>query len=292
MKQYFLLAFLGWGLVFFSGCKTLDRLATRSIRHLLEAQHRSFLSEEDTGLAREAVAGQLKLLDALLLQDPENASLQLLSGEAFFSYAFGYVETLETQSSERASKLYLRGLDAASKKIGGMGVFLDKDIASFEKACVSSSKNMLPHYFWSTLNFAAWANLNKSDLKALQNISKVEIVAKTLIAKDPHYFYGGGHLLLAMYYAGKPAQLGGRMPLAQEHFEKCLQIHSRRWLIALLFYAQYYATATQNSKLFDTLLLEIQAFDVHSFPEQRLSNQIAKEKALELMKRKEYLFIE
>ncbi len=288
-------SFLVFCVLFLNGCKTLDRLAVNSMTDLLEYQRHSFVREEDTELAKEAVASNLKMLDGLLLQDTDNSRLQLLGGEAFFSYAFGYVETNikpQALSSERASKLYLRGLEAASKKIGGERLFFDKDLSAFEKECKGVSKKLLPHYFWSVLNFAAWVNLNKSDLKALQNMSKVEIVGKILIKKDPEYFYGGGHLLLAMYYAGKPAQLGGMMDLSRDHFEKCLKIHERRMLLALLFYAQYYTTATQDSKLFDALLSEIQAFDVNSFPEQRLSNQIAKEKALELLKKKEDLFLE
>ena len=133
MKKFLSLVFL---CVFSSsGCQTVDNLALNSMTNLLDYQHRSFLSEEDTTLAREAVAGNVKLMDGLLLQNPNNTKLQLLAGEAFFSYSFGYVETL---NADRASRLYLRGLQAASKNIGGEKAFFETDPQDFQKQCLAA----------------------------------------------------------------------------------------------------------------------------------------------------------
>ncbi|MBN2145547.1 MAG: hypothetical protein JW774_13110 [Candidatus Aureabacteria bacterium] len=275
-------------LLLMGGCQTLERLAVRSTQSLLHSQYQSFLSEEDPILAREAAAGNVKLAEGLLLKDPKNPSLQILVSQSFFSYAFGYVEE---EDEARASRLYLRGLKAGSGSIGGEAAFFEMNSDSFSKQSDRQISLYLENYFWSTLNFACWVNLNKSDLKALNNRSKIESVGKTIIKTNEAYYYGGGHLLLGLYNAIQPKTLGGNPERSKEHFEKCLQIHSRQFLIALYLYARYYAVAVQDRQLFQTLLKEIEVFDAALFPEQRLSNLIAKEKAKALLQKEEELFI-
>jgi len=272
----------------FSGCKTFDQVALRSSTQILEGQYQSFLSEEDPQLAREAAAGNVKLVEGMLIQDPENPKLQTLAAKVFFSYAFSYVKEEDTL---RAGRLYLRGLKAGAGVLGGETLFLTQSVEDFQKMCEQKLPESLESLFWCTLNFASWADLNKSDLKALNNQEKVKIAGETLKSHDPHYYYGGPDLLIALYHLSKPASLGGEPEKGREHFDRSLQIGERKFLPTLYFYAKSYAVAVQNKELFKNLLNEIIDFNVDSFPEQRLANLITQAKAQSLLKNREDLFI-
>jgi hypothetical protein len=280
------LAFL---VLFGGGCRTLEKMAVRSTHSLLDSQYRAFLREEDPVLAREAAAGNIKLIDGMLLEDPGNPELLLLSAKALFSYAFGFAED---QSPQRASRLYMRGFRSAAEIVGGADLFFDMPPEAFRRRLEKKLADSLPAYFWATLNFASWVRRNKSDLRALRNRAKVEAVGRAVVDVDENYYFGGGHLLLGLYYASEPEPLGGEPERARRHFEKCLEIAQRRFLPAQYFFARWYAVHTQNRALFDRLLSEIEAFDLDRLPAQRLTNTIIKEKAAALRKRADDFFIE
>ena len=54
--------------------------------------------------------------------------------------------------------------------------------------------------------------------------------------------------------------------------------------------AQFYAVQVQDGALFDRLLSEVRATDANVFPEQRLANVLAQERAQYLLNRKNYYF--
>ena len=280
--------FLAILLLALHGCAFLEKQATRASESLLDSEYEAFLSEEDPLLAKEASAGNLKLIDGLLLKDPDNKKLQVLSSQALFSYSFGYVEGSD---DARAAHFYLRGLERASQSLGGKDVFLNLDIAEFQKKCEKEISISFENYFWSAINLAAWVNLNKSDLSALNNREKIEIVAQAVISQNETYYYGGGDMLLGLYYSIQSKALGGDPSKGAGYFEKCLKINHRKFLPALFFYAKYYAVTVQDKKLFESLLSEIKAFNLNSFPEQRLANTITQEKAALLLKKEEDYFL-
>ncbi|EKD26172.1 MAG: hypothetical protein ACD_79C01327G0003, partial [uncultured bacterium] len=272
----------------FSGCFFLEKVALKSTQNILDSQYQSFLSEEDSLLAREAAAGNIKMIDGLLLKSPNDANLQLLSSKACFSYAFGYIEP---ENEQRASNFYLRGLNRAASKMGGDKIFFDMKFPEFEKKCIKDMPKLLEHYFWGVLNFSCWVNLNKSDINALNNRNKIELTGNEIIKNNESYYYGGGHLILGLYYSSLPVSLGGKPALAKAHFEKCLEINKRMFLPALYFYARYYAVNFQDKELFLSLLSEIESFDLNKFHEQRLSNAIIKERAMVLKREADNYFV-
>ena len=63
-------------------------VAVRTTASLLNRGSIAFYEEPDPELAREAMASQLKLLEALLKNDPDNSTLLGLTDEGFGGYAF------------------------------------------------------------------------------------------------------------------------------------------------------------------------------------------------------------
>jgi hypothetical protein len=65
----------------------------------------SLFEEDDYLFAKDAMAGQLKLLEGFLVTDPENEDLLTNASMGFAAYALGFVEDYD---KKRASKFYVR----------------------------------------------------------------------------------------------------------------------------------------------------------------------------------------
>src|SRR4051812_26918624 len=105
-----------------AGCGSIDRYALRTTVSMLERGRKAALDEPDYQLGRDAVASQLKLIETMLVSDPENRSLRRLAAEGFGGYAFLFVEDAEPQ---RAKGLYIRGRDHALAALALKSVFVD-----------------------------------------------------------------------------------------------------------------------------------------------------------------------
>ena len=109
----------------------MNRVMLSGATSLMNAQMESMEREEDPILAKEAMAGNVKLMEGLLLQDPKNSKIQLFTAKAFFAYAFGFVDFEE--NPQRASLLFMRGLEAASRKMGGVDFYFHVPFLEFQK---------------------------------------------------------------------------------------------------------------------------------------------------------------
>jgi hypothetical protein len=77
--------------------------------------------------------------------------------------------------------------------------------------------------------------------------------------------------------------LGGDLEKSKFYFDRSLAVSNEKFLLALVHYARYYAVPAQDKELFKTLLGKVLDFPVENFPEQRLSNEIAKKRAKKLL---------
>ena len=84
MRNSFILAALAF---VSSGCVSIDRYALRVTAAMLERGRKAALDEPDYQLGRDAVASQLKLIETMLVTEPENPILRRLAAEGFCGYA-------------------------------------------------------------------------------------------------------------------------------------------------------------------------------------------------------------
>ena len=83
--------------------------------------------------------------------------------------------------------------------------------------------------------------------------------------------------------------LGGSPEKAKEHFERAIEISDGKFLMAKVYYAQYYAVTTLNEELFDELLQNVENAPTDIMPGYELMTSIAKRKAKDLMAKKDDL---
>jgi len=252
---------------------------------MLERGRKAALEEPDYQLGRDAVASQLKLIETMLVSDPENLSLRRLVAEGFGGYAFLFVEDNEPQ---RAKGLYIRGRDHALEALALKSVFLglkDKSIDDVEKALKWAKKEDVPDLYWAAFGWAGMINLSKDDASALADLPKVVLLMKRVYELNPSFQFGGPDLFFGVYYASRPPMFGGDYAKAKTHFEWSHKITRGQYLMTHVLNARWYAVATQDRELYQQLLTKVVEAPAGALPEARLTDEAAKKKAASLLEK-------
>jgi hypothetical protein len=287
-KKVFAIAILC--LLFLQGCGSFIRMGLRGASPVLNDLIRAAYKHNDPELIKEAIPASLLILDGLIEADPENYELLVLASQGYSGYAMAFVED---EDPERAKKLYLRGRDYGLRAMRLCRKFrkaLDKN-EPMEVALKKLDEDFVPAMFWTVSNWAAYINLSRKETSALFEISDVTALMERLRELNPEYFYGGVHLLYALYYANQPALTGGGPEKAKEEFEKVFKISDNKFLLAHVMFAKFYAVPLKDESLFDSELNLVLSTPSDVLPESVFMNEVAKIKAKKLLgKRNEFFF--
>ena len=271
-----------------SAC-SMNQLVAKSSLSLVDASVRSMNQEADLELARDAIPANLKLIESLIIELPQDRSLRVAAAQGFYGYAYGFVED---EQPARASALYKRGLDHALAGLAaaktGLAV-LDATPDEITQHVASLTSQAVPELFWVASNWAKWIDLNRDDPARLADLPKTERVMQRALELDPGYYFGGPHLFLGVYYGGRPPMLGGDFVKSAQHFDQAAAYSQNRWLITEVLRAQYLLRQMEARTEFHARLTAV--LSAENLPaEMTLSNAIARAKARRLLSQEEDLF--
>ncbi len=270
------------------GC--IQRLAVRSMGDIMDYGFEAFNEESDLQIAQEALASNLKLIEALIKADPQNEKFLLYAAQGYNAYGLGFAED---DSVERARVFYLRARDYGLRILRRNTEFRqaeDKGLAEFTKALETFSKDDVPALFWTASSWFSYINITRTNVEALAAIPRATAMMEFVLRTDSSYYYGGPYLFLGAIEGSTPQALGGHPEKAKEFFEKSLAISGGNFLLTDLYYAETYAVQVQDQSLFDSLLTRIDSVSIDILPEARLPNAIAKHKAKVLRAKTNELF--
>lgn len=265
------------------GC-SITQLTIGATSGIIEGSFEAMNRETDLQIAAQAIPADLKLLDGLLTEAPDNKNLLLLGAQGYVSYALGFVED---SSVTRASLFYARARDYGLRILNENDEFKkssEGNLDHFKQAMAGFRKDDVPAVFWTANAWGNYINLNRDDVDALSDLPKVETMMNFVLKHDESYFYGGAHLFFGTIRASLPAMFGGDTASARVHFDKAIQLSGGKFLMAYYYYARSYAVMTQDKELFESLLHKVIDAPENLLPEQNLANEIAKAKAEELLK--------
>ena len=270
------------------GCLQLGLRASPS---LFQNFASSMFEECDIELAKASIPANLKLMEGLLKNDPGNRGILSTLAMGFAGYSLLFVEEKEP---ERASELYLRARRYALTGLGATGRDLQESQMNQEKAKLVLSaiiQDEFEPFFWATISLTAWINLNLDKPAALAQLGFAEQCLRKLIELRPDYLYGLPHVLLGVSLSARPSLLGGKADEARAHFEKALILGNRRFFLTQYYMARYYAVQVQDRKLFSSLLQEIARGNPEELKEFCLINRMTQQKAADLEKKADELFL-
>ncbi|MGA9117234.1 MAG: TRAP transporter TatT component family protein [Bacteroidota bacterium] len=276
------------GAFLFPGC--VQSIAVNAVGGIVDDGFEAVTEEEDLALAAAALPANLKLLEVMLKNEPENTRLLLLLSEGYCSYALGFVEDEEP---ERARLLYGRGRDyglRALRQDPSWAAALDGNLPELEAHLVRAEKEMVPAAFWSGFGWGGLIMLSLSDPDAVADIPKAEALMRFVAREDSSFYHGGAHVFLGTLAGSRPRILGGNPERSREHFETALRMAGGMFLMTYVYYARSYAVQTLNEALFEELLGRVREAPAEAPRGIRLANAIARKKAELLLGRKAELF--
>jgi len=251
----------------------------------------SIFEECDIELARNAIPANLKLLEGLLKNDPENKKILTTLSMGFAGYSMLFVEG---DDPDRASRLYLRARDYGVKALGEKGVRLknaqDRK-EDLQRVLHRLGKKELEPLFWITVSWNAWINLNLDKPGALAQLHASQALLDRVMEIDASYFQGLPHILMGVSLSARPPMLGGNVKQAKEHFEKALQLSHGKFFLAQYYFARYYAVRVQDKALFLRLTGEIEKMNPEELRDVCLINSVTQHRVKQLREMMDEFFL-
>ncbi len=279
-NKILLIALVAGGLL--GGC-SIKQIALNTSVGLFDKGTEAIFEEKDPEFAESSLTSQLKLLEVLLKNDPGNPKLLGYLAQGFGAYAFLFVEP---KDPERAKEFYERGRDYGLQLLNKkckLDFEANPDLIKIDAALRKLSKSDGPLLFWTAYAWAGLASVSLDDPSTLAQLPKIEKMMIAVQVLTPGYFYGGPDLFLGSYYGSKPKIFGGDLEKSKSHFEKAIRSSGSKFLMAKVLFAKIYAISAQDEILYREVLGQVIDFPLFQFPEQNLSNAIAKRRAKKLL---------
>jgi hypothetical protein len=127
-------------------------------------------------------------------------------------------------------------------------------------------------------------------MEAISELPRVESLMKRALELDEGFYYGGPHLFMGIWFASRPQIAGGNLKKSQDHFLKAIDLGQGKFLMAYVYYADYYARKKMDKELFISTLKKVVETPAETSPDLVLVNTVAKNKAKELLGRVEEYF--
>jgi len=288
MKRALCVLLIPLGLMQLLGCM---QVALRASPSLFPNVAATVFEECDPELAKASIPSNLKLMEGLLKNDPENKKILTTLSMGFAGYSLLFIEP---EDPERASAFYLRALEYGVRALGDKGTplrYRDGSLEPFRAALKNMDPNDLEALFWATLSWNAWINLNLDKPSALAQLGAAEACLKRVLELDERFFFSAPHILMGASLAARPPLLGGSPEKARVHFELAMQESQRKFYLAQVYFAKYYAVRVQDKELFVRVLAEVIHGNPDGLKEVCLINRVMQSRAQELARHAEDLFL-
>ena len=262
---------------------SMGQMVVRGSQTILDSGIESMNRETDLQLARDAMPANLKLLEGMLLEDPNNTELLIYAAEGFHGYSFGFVER---EDPARAKLLYRRCYVHAQQALQLAGVDVDPESASLEavETAVSKAGNKaVPALFWTASCLGKWINLSRDDMSLVASLANTAALMQRVIDLDNEFYFGGAHMFFGVYYGGRAPMLGGDYARAETEFRQAAEINDNKLLIVDLLQAEFLDRQRLDQQAFHQRLTAILAAPDDLYPEMALVNGIAKQRAAILL---------
>jgi len=276
-------------LSFSSACFPNKKVTIGAAATLLEGVARSSYKQPDFRMIQEGMPAYLMLMDGMIELWPDNEQLLIAAAQSYSSFASAFVED---QDKEYAKCLFAKGRQYAFRSLEGRGFRepLQRPLDDFQEGLKNLGKKDVPYIFWSATCWASWIRLNLDSIEAVAELPRVELMMKRTLELDEGFYYGGPHLFMGIWFASRPKMAGGDLKKSQEHFLKALDVGHEKFLMAYVYYANYYARQALDKALFISTLEKVLKTPPNIAPELTLINTVAKKKAEELLSHVEEYF--
>lgn len=271
-------------LFIFSGCSSMKKKMMADTAKMMGAYGKKVTNKyPDPEQMLQAMPMMIVQSDIFLEMAPNDPQLLMSASELNAGYALLLKET----DKKRSAKYYKKAKEYALrilKKDSDFASALDKSDEDYAKALSNFDEDDVPVLFALLTSTFGWISTSASDNSyAFLDVPRAEALMERILQLDENYKYGGIHAVTATYNAARPVMFGGDPAKAKWHYDEALRISDRKFLMWLVYYAQFYAFRIQDRELFVKTLNEVISAPDDLIPDQNLANEIAKAKAVALL---------
>lgn len=262
---------------------SMGQMVVRGSQTILDSGVESMNRETDLQLARDAIPANLKLVEGMLIEDPNNNELRLFAAEGFYGYSYGFIEI---EDPLRAKLLYRRCYSHAQRALQLAGIDIDPESATHEAlqtAVSKAGKKAVPALFWTANCLGKWIDLSRDDLSLVASLSNAAILMQRVIDLDDEFYFGSAHIFFGAYYGGRSPLLGGDFSRSEAEFKRAAEINDNKLLIVDLLQAEFLDRQRLDQQAFHNRLVAIIDAPEDLYPEMALLNGIAKQRAALLL---------
>ncbi len=275
-----------------SGCAFFVRTFADASYPIARGQASAMFQQDNLAKARTAY-GQIKLLESLADDDPENDAYSALTAQLIGGYTFAFVDPLvgpydtpDPVQVARARALYTKGRDYGMRALLRHPAFAaaqNADLSTFRAALAGFGRQDVPSLFWTAYNWGQLINLSKEDPFQIAQLPRVTALMHRVEALDPDYYYGGAYVYDLVDAASRPEVLGGDPAVALAAYDKAEAVDGGKFLPTQVMFAQYYCVQIQDAALFKSTLARVLRAPDDVLPAQTLANAVAKRRAAFLL---------
>jgi hypothetical protein len=292
-----------WVLCFLASCSH-QKLVVRLSDGLLDTGSIVFDEESDLDFLAASLPANIKLMEALLVSDPENEILLENIAKAYYAYGFvvweeaylaGAASTESSRNAKSKANLYYeRAQDFSQRYLLRHDPLWEKvwstDEAQFAKLLGNLDEVGLRLLFWYASSLGQQIQLRQDEMALVAKLPRVVSMMHAILEWDDSYYFGAPHLFMAVYFASRPAMLGGDLKKASEHFKRAREIGGDQLTLVDVYYAQFYATQSMDRKAFDKSIQAALAPNIEAPKKMALLIAVARKKAARLKTQADELF--
>lgn len=260
-----------------NGCSYIIGSATEDFTDNLK---QTVLDHNDPETVADALPAYLIMLEASATGDTDNESLMFSTANMYGAYL-----SLLPDDVIRKQRLSRKSLDFALQG----GCLHDQSWCGLQQKSFDDLRSLIAKTDIDDIDslysiaaaWTAWIQANNSDWNAIAQLAQVKLILQRVLELDETYKQGTAHVYMAVMESLIPETLGGKPELAQQHFQRALQLAPDNLMINVL-YAKYYARMAFDRDLHDNLLKKVLKANVAA-PGLTLINTLAQQQAQQLL---------
>ncbi len=330
-RIYFYLTLLIITPLFFSSCRSVEKLAVNKLSDMLSSDSGAgaFTRDDDPQLIADALPFALKMYEMLMDMNPDDSALKVAAGRSFVMYANGFIQTpasmlddehyLEQEKMlNRAQKMYLRGrnyiLEGLYLEIKDGEELLAHNPDGFLK---EADKDQAAALYWAAAGWLGAFSCDPFNMELGQTVQVPVAFLFRALELDDSYGSGSIHDLLLTVWASLPRSIidnglavapetAGRFASeyygkfnvgnseeerARFHFARAVDLSGGKNPSTYISLASSYSVKKQDYQEFEKLLNRALAIDPYEDPDSQLLVVIFQEKAQWLLDHREDFFL-
>lgn len=260
-----------------------------------------YLTDDDPQLVKDAFPFNLKIIEILLDQNPDDREMLLTALSSFTMYSFGFVmEDAEKRSIEdyssgnevynRANKLFKRALRYGTH---GMELKYPEFNNWIEKRNIVDNpfeKEDISYLYWLSAAIGGSISSSQGNPIYVVDLPKIGWLLEKSMELDASWNNGVLYSAMISFTMSRPDVVKDREQIAREYFEKAKQASLEKDCSIFVRFAESVCIKNQNKDEFLEKLNYVLNFDIESAKELRLTNAMAKSRAKWLIERIDDLF--